>query len=84
LSQRKGARQRNKPPVIKQIENPTPKQVSWWATELIPEPEDNILKWSHHTKGGADQAAALKRQKKKRKQTKHYPTTWQDYNRASA
>jgi hypothetical protein len=35
-------RQRNKPPVIKHNENPTPKQESWWATELILEPEDNI------------------------------------------
>jgi hypothetical protein len=43
LLQREGERQRNKPPVIKHSENPTPKQDSWWATELIPEPEDNIL-----------------------------------------
>jgi hypothetical protein len=42
LPQRKGVRQRNKPPVIKHSENPTPKQDSWWATVLIPEPEDNI------------------------------------------
>jgi hypothetical protein len=33
---------RNKPPVIKQSENTTPKQDGWWDTELIPEPEDNI------------------------------------------
>jgi hypothetical protein len=42
LLQRKGVRQRNKPPVNKHSENPTPKQDSWWATELIPELEDNI------------------------------------------
>jgi hypothetical protein len=35
-------RQRNKPPVIKNSENPTPKQDSWQTTKLIPEPEDNI------------------------------------------
>jgi hypothetical protein len=29
-------------PIIKYSENPTPKQDSWWATELIPEPENNI------------------------------------------
>jgi hypothetical protein len=40
--QRKGVRQRNKPPVIKHSENPIPKKDSWRATELIPEPEDNI------------------------------------------
>jgi hypothetical protein len=37
-----GARQRNKPLVNKHSENPTPKQDSWWTTELILEPEDNI------------------------------------------
>jgi hypothetical protein len=42
LPQRKGVRQTNKPPVIKHSENPTPKWDSWWAKELIPEPEDNI------------------------------------------
>jgi hypothetical protein len=42
LPQRKGVRQRNKPPVNKHSEDPTPKQDSWWTTELIPEPEDNI------------------------------------------
>jgi hypothetical protein len=35
LPQRKGARQRNKPPVNKHSEKPTPKQDSWWTTELI-------------------------------------------------
>jgi hypothetical protein len=35
-------KQRNKPPLIKNSENPTPKQDSWWVTELISEPEDNI------------------------------------------
>jgi hypothetical protein len=35
-------RQRNKPLVIKHSENPTPQQDSWWAIELVPEPEDNI------------------------------------------
>jgi hypothetical protein len=35
------------------------------------------LKLPHLTEGGADQAAAAERQKKKN----HYPTTWQDYNR---
>jgi hypothetical protein len=35
-------RQRNKPSVIKHSENPTPKQDSLWATELILDPEDNI------------------------------------------
>jgi hypothetical protein len=42
LPQRKGAKQGNKPPVNQQRENPTPKQKSWWAVELIPETEDNI------------------------------------------
>jgi hypothetical protein len=42
LLQRKDMRQRNRPPVIKHSENPTAKQDSWWATELIPEPEDNM------------------------------------------
>jgi hypothetical protein len=42
LPQRKGARQRSKPPVIKHSENTTQKQDSWWATELIMEPEDNM------------------------------------------
>jgi hypothetical protein len=35
LPQRKGAGQRNKPPVNKYRENPISKQKSWWATELI-------------------------------------------------
>jgi hypothetical protein len=42
LPHRKGMRQRNKPPLIKNSKNPTTKQDSWWATELILEPEDNI------------------------------------------
>jgi hypothetical protein len=42
LPQRKWVRQRNKPPVIKNSENPTPKQDSWWGTELILAPEGNI------------------------------------------
>jgi hypothetical protein len=57
LSQRKGTRQRNKCPVIKHSENPTPKQDSWWAIKLILEPEDNIQ---------TDQVAASERQKKKK------------------
>jgi hypothetical protein len=35
LPQRNGARQRNKPPVKKHSEKPTPKQDSWCITELI-------------------------------------------------
>jgi hypothetical protein len=58
LLQRKGARQRNKPPVIKHSENPTLKQDSWWATELILE-----LKLPNPNEGGADQAAASETQK---------------------
>jgi hypothetical protein len=42
LPQRKVVRQRNKPPVNKHNKNPTAKQDNWWATELIPEPEDSI------------------------------------------
>jgi hypothetical protein len=42
LSQGKGAKQRNKPQVNQQGENPTPIQDGWWATELILEPEANI------------------------------------------
>jgi hypothetical protein len=42
LPQRNGTRQRKKPTIIKNSENPTPKQDSWWATELIMEPEDNM------------------------------------------
>jgi hypothetical protein len=42
LPQRKEARKINKTPIIMHSENPTPKQDSWWATELIQEPEDNI------------------------------------------
>jgi hypothetical protein len=76
--QRKGVKQRNKSPVIKHSENPTPKQDSWWATKLILEPEDNIkLKLPHTAEGEADQAAASERQKKK---NQHYPTIWQDYS----
>jgi hypothetical protein len=41
LPQIKGEKQRKKSPVIKYSENPTPKQNSWWTTELILEPEDN-------------------------------------------
>jgi hypothetical protein len=70
LSQRKRARERNKPLVIKHIENSTRKQDSQWATELILEPENNIkLKLPHPIEGGAGQAAASERQKK-------YSTTW--------
>jgi hypothetical protein len=42
LPQRKDARQRKMPPVIKHSENTTPKQDSWWDTELIPELEDSM------------------------------------------
>jgi hypothetical protein len=42
LPQRSRARQRNKPPVIKQNKNQTPNQDSWWAMELILALEDNI------------------------------------------
>jgi hypothetical protein len=35
LSQRKRERQRKKPTVNQNSENPTPKQDGWWATELI-------------------------------------------------
>jgi hypothetical protein len=35
VSQRKGARQKNKPPANQHSKNPTPKQDGWWATELI-------------------------------------------------
>jgi hypothetical protein len=41
LHQRKGAGERNKPPVNKHSKNPIPKQGNWWATELIPELENN-------------------------------------------
>jgi hypothetical protein len=40
------------------------------------------LKLPHLSEGGADQAAAVERQKKK-KNTTHRPTTYRDYNRAS-
>jgi hypothetical protein len=40
------------------------------------------LKLPHLTEGGADQAAASEKQKKKN--TIHKPTTWQDNDRASA
>jgi hypothetical protein len=39
------------------------------------------FKLPHLTEGGADQAAASERQNEKKK---HYPTTWRDYDRASA
>jgi hypothetical protein len=42
IAPEKGARQRNKPSINQHSENPTPKQDSWWATELIPEREDNV------------------------------------------
>jgi hypothetical protein len=42
LSQRKVSRERNKTLVNKQSKSLTPKQDSWWATELILEPEANI------------------------------------------
>jgi hypothetical protein len=35
LPQRKGVRQRNKPPINQHSKNPTPKQDGWWATELF-------------------------------------------------
>jgi hypothetical protein len=38
LPQKRGAKQRNKPPINQHSENPTPKQDSWWATELISRP----------------------------------------------
>jgi hypothetical protein len=38
----KGGEAKKQALVIKHSENPTPKQDSWWATEVIPEPEDNI------------------------------------------
>jgi hypothetical protein len=50
LSQRKGARPRNKPPIKQHSENSTTKQNGWWATELILEPEDK----PHLTEGGDD------------------------------
>jgi hypothetical protein len=62
LPQRKKARQRNKPPVNKHSENPTPKQESWWATELIQNLRTTYkLKLPHPTEKGADQAAASER-----------------------
>jgi hypothetical protein len=62
LPQRKGAKQRNKPSLIKHRENPTPKQNSWWATELIPEPRPTYkLTLPHLTEAGSDQAAAFER-----------------------
>jgi hypothetical protein len=39
------------------------------------------LKLLHLTEGGVDQAAAVERKKKNWQDS---PTTWQDYNRASA
>jgi hypothetical protein len=36
---------------------------------------------SHLTEGGTDQAAAAERQTEEKK---YYPTTWRDYDRASA
>jgi hypothetical protein len=40
-------------------------------------------KLPHPNEGGADQAAASERQKEK-KPNKHYPNTWQEYDRVSA
>jgi hypothetical protein len=37
LPQRKGVRQRKKPPINQYSENPTSKQDGWWATELTSE-----------------------------------------------
>jgi hypothetical protein len=67
-------RQRNRP-LIKHSENPTPKQDSWWATELILEPVNNMqLKLLYSIEGGADQAAPLKdRRKRKKKNTTQPP-----------
>jgi hypothetical protein len=65
LAQRNGARKRNKPPVNKHSEKPTAKLDIWWTTELI------SRMWGHHSnlnslaEGGADQAAATEREKKK-------------------
>jgi hypothetical protein len=42
LPQRKGTRQRNKPPVNQQSKNSTTKQDRRWTTEVILESEDNI------------------------------------------
>jgi hypothetical protein len=79
LPQRKGARQRIKLPVIKHSEKPAPKQDSWWATELILEPEDNI-----QTPLREELTKQLLLKERREKKNKHYPTTWQDYNRPSA
>jgi hypothetical protein len=74
LPQRKGQRQRNKPPVIKHSEKPNFKKDSWWATELILKPENNIkLKLPHSTEGRADQAPASERQKEKKNKKKTLP-----------
>jgi hypothetical protein len=55
LPQRRGARQRNKPPVNKHSENPTPKQDSWWATaDLWNLRTTYKLKLPHLTEGEAD------------------------------
>jgi hypothetical protein len=35
LPQRKGVKQRNKPPVNKYSKKPPPKWDSWWTTEMI-------------------------------------------------
>jgi hypothetical protein len=42
LAQRKGARQRNKPPIKQHSKKPNSKEGQWWLQSCSPEPEDNI------------------------------------------
>jgi hypothetical protein len=80
LLQRKGSRQRSKLPVNKYSKNTT-RQDSWWATELILEPEDNIQTENCHT---ALREELTKQLPLKNRKKKNYPTTWRDYNKGLA
>jgi hypothetical protein len=83
LSQRKGVRQ-NKPPVIKYSENPNSK-----AGQLVGYRADSRTSGQHtnlncYTPLREELTKQLPLKDRNNKTKKHYPTTWQDYDRTSA
>jgi hypothetical protein len=84
LPQRKGTRQRNKAPIIKHSENPTPKQDSWWTTELISGTKGQHANLNCLILLREELTKQLPLKDRRKNPNKHYPTTWRDYDRASA
>jgi hypothetical protein len=100
LPQGKGVRQRNKPPINKYSEKPTPKQDSWWTAELrkanskarqLVDCRTDVLNLRTvcrlklpHLMGEGADQAATAERQNKKKHYPHRPTMWQDYHRASA